>query len=89
VRELCLHLPITQGGEYYVFLLSLNRRRIALAVPLLIANYDKCENLYLKLTFIKRLGQFLYGFQDECLGGFLRKMIEEVPVLPITEGLLV
>lgn len=28
-------------------------------VSLLVANYDKCTNLYLKIAFIKRLGKFL------------------------------
>lgn len=33
-------------------------------IPLLVANYDKCSNLYLKIAFIKRLGKFLEVFSD-------------------------
>ena len=33
-------------------------------IPLLVANYDKCTNLYLKIAFIKRLGKYLEGLAD-------------------------
>ena len=62
---------------------------MGLAVPLLMANYDRCDNVYIKVRFLNRLGLFLEGFSDEALAGMARKMIEELPVTPITEALLV
>ena len=59
VRELCQMVPITEAMDHYQALLSINRHRVSLIASLLLANYEKCDNNYLKLSFIKKLGQFL------------------------------
>ena len=86
VRELCQVHPLTSCADQYISLLALNRHRTALAAPLLAANYERCPNLYLRITFIKRLGQFLEGKEDAALGGLLRRCIEEVGVVAISEA---
>jgi hypothetical protein len=71
-----------------VQLITINLSRVGLVTHLLLNNYEKSENYYQQITLLKRLGYILKYNSEENLAVILLQMLRSLPVLPITEVLL-
>ena len=66
-----------------------NLSRMGLVVSPVSANYQRTSNNYMQLRVISQLGAFLADHPQQHLEALLLQMVKEIPVIPISQGLLV
>ena len=69
-------------------LIGANINRIGLVSQLLLNNFDKSDNYYQQINVLKNLAAILKMHQEDHLSVILLQMIRTIPILPITESLV-
>jgi len=69
-------------------LIATNISRIGSISQLILNNFDKSTNYYQQINVVKSLAGMLKIRQEDNLSVILLQMIRNIPILPITEALV-
>jgi hypothetical protein len=87
-REFCSQVSFTEKPELMLRLIGTNITRIGCVSQLLLNNFDKSDNYYQQINVIKNLATMLKLHHEDHLSVILLQMIRTIPILPITEALV-